>query len=238
MSQLEDRLSSMVTLIPCINEADGVGPTIEEIKDVIHDQPIVVVDGNSSDGTPDVASRLGALVINQRSKGKGNAVREGLEYIRNDIRLRSYRYLLMIDGDFTYHCDKVPEMLQTLSSNPKVGMVIGKRLRLYSVWKLYGLLMILGNLTFAFLHSLLNKVRLTDPLSGLRLISFEAIKRWNPMSGGFELEVELNRYVSKRGYTIEEVPVVYRKRRGAKKLRIHHAFWILKKIVTMELAGR
>lgn len=238
MSQLENTPCSLVALVPCLNEADGVGPTIEEIKDVIHDQPIVVVDGNSSDGTPDVASKLGALVINQRSKGKGNAVREGLEYIRNDSRLRSCKYLLIIDGDRTYPCDKVPEMLQILSSNPKVGMVIGKRARLYSVWKLYGLLMIVGNLTFAFLHSLLNKVRLTDPLSGLRLISFEVIKRWNPMSGGFELEVELNRYVFERGYKIEEVPVVYRKRRGAKKLRIHHALWILKKIVTMELTSR
>jgi hypothetical protein len=45
------------------------------------------------------------------------------------------------------------------------------------------------------------------------------------------LEVEMNHRVEKKGFRVEEVPIHYRARLGAKKLKLTHGFAILKRIV-------
>ena len=57
-------------LIPTLNEKATIGPVIEELqKEGYHH--ILVVDGHSTDGTPEIAKRLGATVMTQEGKGKG-----------------------------------------------------------------------------------------------------------------------------------------------------------------------
>jgi dolichol-phosphate mannosyltransferase len=71
-----------------------------------------------------------------------------------------------------------------------------------------------------------------DPLSGLRVIRWEVIKEWIPKSDGFDVEVELNRYVEKQGYEIAEVEIPYRSRVGQKKLKLKHGVTIFKRILS------
>jgi hypothetical protein len=78
---------------------------------------------------------------------------------------------------------------------------------------------------------ILNRVRLSDPLSGLRVVRYSLLKDWTPVSGGFGIESELNSYVKKKDYRIVEVPVEYRPRLGKKKLGFRHALTILKRII-------
>jgi hypothetical protein len=62
-------------------------------------------------------------------------------------------------------------------------------------------------------------VSLADPLTGLRVVRWEIIKNWRPVSKGFDVEVELNRYMERKGFSIREVPIHYRERLGEKKLK-------------------
>jgi len=70
-----------------------------------------------------------------------------------------------------------------------------------------------------------------DPLTGLRVVRWEILKDWKPKSKGFDLEVELNHHVERKGYDIVEIPIHYRARLGEKKLKVKHGFSILKRIL-------
>lgn len=53
-------------IIPAYNEAPGIGKVIRHLKkvsDTENIKEVIVVDGNSSDGTPDLARRAGAVTI-------------------------------------------------------------------------------------------------------------------------------------------------------------------------------
>jgi len=79
--------------IPTLNEAPTIGDMIRNFQNAGYSR-IVVMDGHSTDGTIDIAEREGAEVHIQSSRGKGNAIIEG-------IALISCPYVLMVDGDGT-----------------------------------------------------------------------------------------------------------------------------------------
>jgi dolichol-phosphate mannosyltransferase len=78
----------------------------------------------------------------------------------------------------------------------------------------------------------MNGVSLYDPLTGLRVIRTNALKDWIIKSQGFDIEVELNHQIRKKGYKIVEVPIGYRKRLGEKKLKIKDGIIILQRILS------
>jgi hypothetical protein len=88
-----------------------------------------------------------------------------------------------------------------------------------------------GNKLLALAHSLLNGVSLHDPLTGLRVIRAEIVRDWIVKSQGFDIEIELNSRVERKGYTTIEVPIKYRPRIGEKKLQAKHGATILKRIL-------
>ena len=63
--------SEILVLIAALNEEEGIGLTIAELKTVLDDPSILVVDGDSSDKTAEVAKEYGAEVWVQRDTGKG-----------------------------------------------------------------------------------------------------------------------------------------------------------------------
>jgi hypothetical protein len=73
---------------------------------------------------------------------------------------------------------------------------------------------------------------MNDPLTGLRVIRTEILEDWAVKSKGFDIEVELNHHVERKGFAIVEVPIKYRQRIGEKKLKMRHGASILKRILT------
>ena len=122
-------------------------------------------------------------------------------------------------------------MILILNSNPDVGMVLGNRFHNKSIDEILTNPFFFGNRLIAFVHWILNGVKLRDPLSGLRVVRYSLIKDWSPKSNGFDIESELNCYIKKNHYRIVEVPIDYRNRLGKKKLGFKHAFNILKRII-------
>ncbi len=54
---------------------------------------------------------------------------------------------------------------------------------------------------------------------------------WKPKSKGFGIEIELNYFVERLGYEIVEIPIIYKKRLGKKKLGFRHGLKILRRII-------
>ena len=226
LSQQLEACYSAQLIIAALNEAPGIGLTIAEMKDTLGEIPVLVVDGKSSDRTVDIAKNLGAKIVYQDGKGKGDALSKALE--NADLKVD---YIILTDADYTYPAQYVPSMIEVLEKNPLVGMVCGNRFNgnvdkeaLHSVFHI-------GNKLLAWTHKMLNGVPLQDPLTGLRVIRAEVLRGWLMKSKGFDIEVELNHLVERRGYIIREIPISYRARLGEKKLKVKHGVTILKRIL-------
>jgi glycosyltransferase involved in cell wall biosynthesis len=213
-------------IIAALNEAPGIGLTIAEMKDTLGEIPVLVVDGKSSDRTVEIAKNLGAKVIYQDGKGKGNALAKALENADPNVD-----YIILTDADYTYPAEYVPEMIKTLEENPLVGMVCGNRLNGDVDKKALHSIFHIGNQLLAWAHKMLNGVPLQDPLTGLRVIRTEVLQGWLVKSKGFDIEVELNQRVERSGFKIVEIPISYRARLGEKKLKVKHGLTILKRIL-------
>ena len=225
VQEMETRCSAQL-IIAALNEAPGIGLTIAEIKDTLGDVPVLVVDGRSADRTVEIASNLGAKVFCQDGVGKGDALAKALENI--DLTVD---YVILTDADYTYPAQHVPTMIRMLEENPLVGMVCGNRLNGHVDKKALHLVFHIGNKLLALIHNMLNGVPLQDPLTGLRVIRTEVLRGWRVKSKGFDIEVELNHLVERKGFRIVEVPIVYRQRLGEKKLKARHGAVILKRIM-------
>lgn len=218
--------SDVTVVIAALNEEKGIGPTLRELREALEDPFYLVVDGNSVDGTVEVAKELDAEVVMQKGRGKGRAVAQALRYVNAGTR-----YVVFIDADYTYPAEYAPKMIEVLEENPDVGMVIGNRFNESFDLKAMGNAYYFGNRFLAFMQNLLNGVKLRDPLTGLRVVRWNILKDWKPKAKGFDVEAELNHYVERKGYRIKEIPIHYRERLGEKKLKLRHGFTILKRIL-------
>jgi len=223
--------SHVLVLVAALNEEEGIGQTLSELKKTLDKPALLVVDGNSTDKTVEIARVMGAEVLVQRGRGKGNAIRQAIMHVNGGVK-----YVALIDADFTYPAGYLPEMIRILEENPSVGMVCGNRFKdELNLGRLHDILYF-GNRLLAFTHNLLNGVELKDPLTGLRVVRWEILRGWKPKSRGFDIEVELNYQVERKGYGIVEMPIEYRARLGEKKLRLRHGLTILKRIASESLS--
>ena len=226
MEKGEQGTCSMQVIIAALNEEEGIGLTIAEFQGRLGCPRVLVVDGRSTDRTVEVAKNLGAEIVFQDGLGKGDALAKAIGCSALDVD-----YFVITDADHTYPAEYVPAMIRILEENPDVGMVCGNRfngdvdpMALKSIFYF-------GNRLISWTHNMLNGVHLDDPLTGLRVVRAPILRGWNVKSKGFDIEVELNHLVERRGFGIVEVPIQYRQRLGKKKLKARHGATILKRIM-------
>ncbi len=223
--------SPLAVVLAAYNEEEGIAPTICELKEVLNEPHLVVVDGKSSDRTLELAKDLGAEVLIQSGKGKGNAISQGLDHLNGDTS-----YIVFTDADYTYPAKHIKEMIIVLDLNPHVGMVLGDRFSKNYEHESDRNQFYIGNRILGFVQRVFNGIKLNDPYTGLRLIRFELVKGWKPRSQGFDIEAELNHHIERLGYKIVELPIKYRKRLGKKKLGFRHGLKILRRIIIESLS--
>jgi glycosyltransferase involved in cell wall biosynthesis len=217
---------SVQLIVAALNEEQGIGLTLTEFLDNLNYSSVLVVDGHSKDRTVEIAKNSGAEIAFQNGFGKGNAIAKALEQID-----WSAKYVVLTDADHTYPSEYTPKMIEILERNPQIGMVCGNRFNGNTDPKALRGPFYIGNKLLAFAHTLLNGISIHDPLTGLRVIRTEILRDWAVKSQGFDIEVELNSRVEKKGYIIVEVPITYRQRLGEKKLKAKHGATILKRIL-------
>jgi dolichol-phosphate hexosyltransferase len=219
-------IPSAQVIIAALNEEEGIGLTIAELHAYLGSPRVLVVDGRSTDRTVEIAKNMGADVVFQDGLGKGDALAKAVE--QSDLAVD---YIVITDADYTYPAEYVPRMIRILEKNPDVGMVCGNRFNSHINLKTLHSVFYFGNRLLALTHNLLNGVQLVDPLTGLRVVRAEILRRWKVKSKGFDVEVELNHQVEREGFSIVEVPIQYRERLGEKKLGIKHGFEILRRMM-------
>jgi glycosyltransferase involved in cell wall biosynthesis len=219
-------MPSTQVILAALNEEEGIGLTISELRAYLGRSRFLVVDGRSTDRTVEIAKNMGAEIVIQNGSGKGDALAKAIEVSDLDTD-----YVVITDADYTYPAEFVPAMIKILEQNPSVGMVCGNRFTWKVEKKALADVFYIGNRLIACTHNFLNGIQLTDPLTGLRVIRTSILRGWKVKSKGFDIEVELNHHVERRGYGIVEIPIRYRQRLGEKKLKARHGAIILRRIM-------
>jgi dolichol-phosphate hexosyltransferase len=197
-------------LIPTLDEAATIGDVIEGFHEQGYTN-VVVIDGDSADETRAVARAHGAQVLTQSGDGKGQAVREALEYV-------TVPYVLMVDGDGTYDPADADRMLGPLSRGYE--HVIGNRFADMdddAMKALNGFGNRLINRSFRFIHG----AAYDDILSGYRAFTTESFERLSLDSDGFTIETELAVECVKHGVETAVVPISYRARPEESETNLH-----------------
>src|SRR5262245_6735762 len=107
----EPALIEVSVVMPCLNEADTLGVCIEKAMEAMCDSGIVgeviVADNGSTDGSPQIASSLGARVVHVKAMGYGNALMGGIAAARG-------RFIIMGDADDSYDFRELPTFIRRL----------------------------------------------------------------------------------------------------------------------------
>ena len=203
--------ADVCVLLPTLNEAETIGEVVESFREQGFDR-ILVVDGNSTDGTRDIASERGAEVIVQSGTGKGQAVREGVANVDRP-------YVLMADGDGTYDPGYAERMLEPLFEG-RADHVIGDRFADMDEGAMTRLNRF-GNRLINRLFAVVHGRDLQDILSGYRAFTRQSFERSNLRADGFGIETELAVECVRLGVPTEVVPITYRDRPGGSETNLH-----------------
>lgn len=203
--------SDVCVLLPTLNEAETIGNVIDGFREGGFEN-ILVVDGDSSDDTREIAADHGARVVTQSGSGKGQAVREGVDAIESP-------YVLMADGDGTYRPADADAMLEPIFAD-RAEHVIGNRFADMEPGAMTRLNAI-GNRLINRLFAAIHGRNLSDILSGYRAFTRESFDRFRLDADGFGIETELAAECVGQGVSTEVVPITYRSRPGESETNLH-----------------
>ena len=108
-------------IIPTHNEAEAIKRVLSDLPSDLTTE-VIVVDSNSSDGTPEIAGRMGARVIHEPRRGYGRACLTGL------AAANSPDVVVFLDGDYSDRPSELPILLAPISEG-RADITIGSRLK-------------------------------------------------------------------------------------------------------------
>jgi glycosyltransferase involved in cell wall biosynthesis len=206
-------------VVPTRNEArnlEVVLPAIAAVHPAVHE--IIVVDGNSTDGSLEVAQRVlpSVRTITQTRSGKGNAMACGFAAVTGDV-------VVMFDADGSADPAEIPRFVEALVSGADFAK--GSRFAAGGGSDDITLLRKTGNLGLNGVANALFGTSYTDLCYGynafwadvLPLLDLPAIDAPAPAEGmlwgdGFEIETVLNCRIATARLKIDEVPSMERQR--------------------------
>lgn len=200
-------------VIPAKNEAENIGRVVEEALGLTlsadYSLQILVVDGQSTDGTGALARQAGAKVVEQRhGKGYGAACFTGLE----EATLAGADLLVYMDGDYSDSPAAIPALLDKLLLK-KASLVLGVREGALAEKGALPLHQVLGNRLVILLVNRLYGSRYPD-LPSLKLIRREVLSSFQMQELTYGWTTEMLVKAARAGCRVEEVAVPFRRRGG------------------------
>ena len=215
-------------IIPTYNEAQAIARVLADLPRDLATE-VIVVDSNSTDGTPEIAAKMGARVFQEPRRGYGRACLTGL------ANADSPDVVVFLDGDYSDRPSELPILLAPIIAG-RADITLGSRLGPGRNSQALPWHQAFGNRLAAGLIRLLYGVKISDlgPFRAARanVISALALEE---TTYGWAVEIILKGAVA--GFRIVEVPVSYHPRIGKSKISgtmkgtLGAAWFILSRIV-------
>jgi glycosyltransferase involved in cell wall biosynthesis len=196
-------------IIPTHNEAESIGRVLADLPaDIVTE--VVVVDSNSTDGTPEIASEMGARVLHEPRRGYGRACLTGLANTQNpDV-------VVFLDGDYSDRPSELPIILAPIIEG-QADITLGSRFGHKSNPGALPWHQSFGNRLAAGLIRLLYGVKVSD-LGPFRAGRADVLRRLELQENTYGWAVEIILKGALGGFRIVEVPVSYYPRIGKSKI--------------------
>ncbi len=192
-------------IVPVFNERATVAEVLRRIRAVALPVAVevIVVDDGSSDGTDKVLAALGdstvRVLTHAGNKGKGAAIRTGMEAIRGDL-------VLIQDADLEYDPEDWTKLLDPILRG-KARIVYGSRFtgERKNMLPLHWI----GNRFLSLVTNILYSSTLSDMETCYKLFDRRVLEGITIRSDKFDFEPEITAKVLRRGFRIYEVPISY-----------------------------
>jgi glycosyltransferase involved in cell wall biosynthesis len=199
----EPREIEVSVVMPCLNEAKTLPGCIKKALACFEEHnlrgEIIVADNGSTDGSPQIARALGAIVVEQPIKGYGAALRKGFEASRG-------QFIVMGDADDSYDFGETYRLIEHLRRGSDIVMgsrQAGKYMPGASPW----LHVHVGVPIMTWMLNWLFHTSISDSHCGLRGFRGEILDRLDLRATGMELASEMLIKAAKAGLKITEIPI-------------------------------
>jgi glycosyltransferase involved in cell wall biosynthesis len=196
-------------IIPTHNEAQAIQRVLADLPSDLTTE-VIVVDSNSTDGTPDIAASMGARVVQEPRRGYGRACLTGL------ATANSPDVVVFLDGDYSDRPSELPILLAPIIEG-RADITLGSRLHERGSAGALPWHQAAGNRLAAVLIRHLYGLDITDlgPFRAGRADILRALAL-EETTYGWAVEMILKGALA--GYRVVEVPVSYYPRIGKSKI--------------------
>jgi len=215
-------------IIPTYNEAPAIGRVLADLPSDLATE-VIVVDSNSSDGTPEIAAKMGARVVKEPRRGYGRACLTGLANAdRPEV-------IVFLDGDYSDRPSELPILLAPIIAG-RADITVGSRLGADRNSGALPWHAAFGNRLAASLIRLLYGLKISD-LGPFRAARANVLRALALEEATYGWAVEMILKGALAGCRIVEVPVSYYPRIGKSKISgtlkgtVGAAWFILSRIV-------
>ena len=206
MSQRPLRVS---VVIPTHNEASAIGRVLADLPGGLVTE-VLVVDSNSSDGTAEIAQKMGARVIAEPRRGYGRACLTGLD------SANAPDVVVFLDGDYSDRPAELPLLIAPIVEG-RADITVGSRLGKHSIPGALPWHAAYGNRLAVVLIRIFYGLRISD-LGPFRAGRAEVLRRLALEETTYGWAVEMILKGTLEGFRIVEVPVSYYPRIGKSKI--------------------
>jgi glycosyltransferase involved in cell wall biosynthesis len=220
---------TLSVIVPAYNERSTVEAALDAlIAKQIHGVgiEIIIVESNSTDGTREIVERYRErervrLLLEDRPRGKGHAVRAGLKLATGDI-------ILIQDADLEYDLNDYEILLAPILAG-RQAFVLGSRhgeggfaMRKFDDQPLLAFVLNSAHWTFTLLINISLGIWLRDPFTMYKVFRRECLEGLVFRCNRFDFDWELLIKLIRNGYRPIEIPVSYRSRsfKAGKKIRV------------------
>jgi glycosyltransferase involved in cell wall biosynthesis len=222
-------------IIPTHNEASSISRVLADLPaDLVTE--VVVVDSNSTDGTPEIAAKMGARVVQEPRRGYGRACLTGL------ATANAPDVVVFLDGDYSDRPAELPLLLAPIT-NGHADITVGSRLGKQRIPGALPWHAAFGNFLAARLITVLYGLTISD-LGPFRAARADVLRELALEEATYGWAVEMILKGALEGFRIVEVPVSYYPRIGKSKISgtvkgtVGAAWFILSRIVGYYFRGR
>lgn len=203
-------------VIPVYNEAATMEAILSAVRAVPLEKEIIVVDDASTDGTREILERIGPagnvrVLLHERNRGKGAALRTGFRAATGDI-------VLIQDADLEYDPAEYPRLIEPILAG-LADVVYGSRFA-GGPPRRGGRRHAWGNRLLTWLSNQFTGLRLTDMETCYKVFRREIIQAIDIEENRFGVEPEITAKLARMGCTIREIPIGYRGRSYAEGKKI------------------